>query len=107
MKARFFGFLVFGICGITIASARLASAGPSPSPTASPSPTPNPYRSLDFASATLGDESAGHIEVYGGFAAARRDGKAAIVCVSFKNASSLPARRVVFDFPLMGRGVAS
>ncbi|MEO6834658.1 MAG: hypothetical protein ABI231_01950 [Candidatus Tumulicola sp.] len=64
------------------------------------SPTPNPYRPLDFASATLGNASAGHIAVYGGFAAAKRDGKAAIVCVSFKNTSSLVARRVLFDLPI-------
>jgi hypothetical protein len=76
------------------------AATPSPSP--SPSPTPNPYRSLNFASATLDQGSEGHVNVTGGFAAAKRDGKAAIVCVSFKNTSTLIARRVVFEFPMMG-----
>lgn len=38
----------------------------------------------------------------GGFAAVRRDGKAAIVCVSFKNTAAVAARRVVFDFTLQG-----
>lgn len=66
------------------------------------SPTPDPYRALDFASATLGNEPAGHIDVYRGFAAAKRDGKAAIVCVSFKNTAARVARRVIFDFSVLG-----
>lgn len=80
-----------------IGSRRPAAMTPS-----SPSPSPNPYRVLDFASSTLGNTAAGHVAVYGGFAAAKRDGKAAIVCVSFKNTASRVARRVVFDFPLAG-----
>ena len=66
------------------------------------SPSPSPYRTLDFASATLGNVAAGHIDVLGGFAAAKRDGKSAVVCVSFKNISARVARRVVFDFPILG-----
>lgn len=72
-----------------------------PSPSPSPSPTPNPYRSLDFAAATLG-ASSGPIAVLSGFAAVRRDGRGAIVCVSFKNTSATTAHRVVFDFTLQG-----
>ena len=57
----------------------------------------------NFASATLGKSSAGDIDVLGGFAAAKRDGKAAVVCISFKNVSSRAARRVAFEFPISGR----
>jgi hypothetical protein len=87
-------------CAIAAIVQPVLAATPSPSP--SPSPTPNPYRSLNFAGASLNDRADGHIEVTGGFAAAKRDGKAAIVCVSFKNASSVVVRRVLFDFPLSG-----
>ena len=85
---------------IAVGGAHARAASPSPSP--SPTPTPNPYRSLNFASETLG-ESGGPIALVGGFAAARRDGTAAIVCVSFKNTGPLTARRVVFDFALVGQ----
>jgi hypothetical protein len=63
-------------------------------------PTPNPYRTIHFASASLGNRSEGHIDVLGGFAAAKRDGKAAVVCVSFKNVAPKTARRVLFAFTL-------
>lgn len=83
-----------------------AVAGPvnaaTPSPSPKPSPTPNPYHSLSLASATLA-QSSGPIVLIGGFAAAKRDGKAAIVCVSFKNTGPKPASRVVFDFTLTGQ----
>ncbi|HTX58147.1 MAG TPA: hypothetical protein VMH02_00625 [Verrucomicrobiae bacterium] len=69
---------------------------------AAPSPTPNPYRSLTFASGSIGNHPAGGIYVLGGFAAVKRDGKAAVVCVSFKNVSPKTATRVVFAFPLTG-----
>lgn len=81
------------------AGAHAAASTPSPSP--SPSPTPNPYRSLELATATLG-QSREPVSVVGGFAAARRDGKAVIVCVSFKNTAPTTARRVVFEFSLLG-----
>ncbi len=65
-------------------------------------PTPNPYRTLNFASETLGNRPVKGIVVLGGFAAAKRDGKAAIVCLSFKNQSQQVARRVLFEFALLG-----
>lgn len=66
-----------------------------------PSPTPNPYRKLEFASASLG-AGRHHIRVTSGFAAVRRDGKAVIVCVSFRNTAPQTARRVLFRFDLNG-----
>jgi hypothetical protein len=72
-----------------------------------PQATPNPYRLLNFASPSLDDAPVGHIQILNGFAAVRNDGKAAIVCISFKNVSPKTAVRVVFDFPLMGPGGAT
>ena len=85
------------------ADADIGSRRPTRMTPSSPSPSPNPYRTLDFASATLGNEPSGHILVTGGFAAAKADGKAAIVCVSFRNTGAQTARRVVFEFPILGR----
>src|SRR5262249_54030379 len=45
----------------------------------------------------------GHIVVLNGWAAVKRDGTAAIVCISFKNIAHVTARRVVFDFPIFGQ----
>lgn len=95
MKSRAI-FAALAVLAIGL-SVRVNAATPSPSP----SPTPNPYRSLDFAAAALGATS-GPIAVLGGFAAVKRDGKGAIVCVSFKNTGATAARRVVFDFALEG-----
>ncbi len=92
---------IFGAAAVSamvwVAAANAATPTPSPAPT----PTPNPYRSLDFAAATLGAAS-GPISVLGGFGAVRRDGKGAVVCVSFKNTGAAPARRVVFEYALEG-----
>lgn len=102
MKIRYAAIALLAVTTVALALAPpVPAATPSPSP--SPSPTPNPYRSLNFASATLGNRSAGDIDVLGGFAAAKRDGKAAVVCISFKNVSSRTARRVTFEFPISGR----
>ena len=92
---------LFGALAVSAMALAAAANAATPSPSPSPSPTPNPYRSLDFAAATLGSTS-GPIAVLGGFAAVKRDGKAAIVCVSFKNTGAATARRVVFDFTLEG-----
>lgn len=73
------------------------------STTPSATPTPNPYRQLTLAGATLGNKPVGGIAVLGGFAAVKRDGRAVVVCISFKNVSEKVARRVLFDFPLYGR----
>ena len=67
-----------------------------------PTPTPNPYRELRFVTANLAP-ARGPIAVFGGWAAVKRDGKAAVVCVSFKNVQQVAATRVVIDFPLESR----
>jgi hypothetical protein len=67
----------------------------------SPSPTPGPWREVPLASATLEGGVQGQIQILGGFAAVKRDGTAAIACISFKNLSPMTARRVVFEFPLL------
>ena len=97
MKSR----AIFGALALSAMALGAVAHAATPSPSPSPSPTPNPYRSLDFAAATLG-ASSGPISVLGGFAAVRRDGKGAIVCVSFKNTAAATAGRVVFDFKLEG-----
>jgi hypothetical protein len=66
--------------------------------------TPNPYRLLGFASPSLNDTPQGHIQITGGFAAARNDGTSAVVCVSFRNLSPKTATRIEIDFPLQGAG---
>jgi hypothetical protein len=66
------------------------------------SPTPNPYRTLQFAT-ERSSETPGPINVLGGWGAVARDGKSAVVCVSFKNERPLTAARVVFEFPLLNR----
>jgi hypothetical protein len=69
--------------------------------TPTPSPTPGPWREIPLASATLEGGVEGQIQILGGFAGVKRDGTAAIACVSFKNVSPMTARRVVFEFPLI------
>ncbi len=86
-----------------VALLALVAVGATPSPSPSPRPTPNPYRQLDFASPTLGGQTQGQIAVTGGWAAVKRDGKAAVVCVSFKNEAAVAATRVVFEFAISGR----
>jgi hypothetical protein len=86
---------------VTVASQASRAATPSPSP--SPSPTPNPYRSLTFASPTLETEAEYGVDVTRGFAAVKRDGTAIVACISFKNVTNKPMRRVQFEFPILGR----
>ncbi|HVR47775.1 MAG TPA: hypothetical protein VMT95_14180 [Candidatus Binatia bacterium] len=81
-----------------------ATASPSPSP--KPTATPNPYRQIEFASMTLGGRPSGGIDITRGWAAVKRDGKAAVVCVSFKNVAAVTATHVLFDFSLAGRSGA-
>lgn len=80
----------------------IGSRRPANMPGAAPSPTPNPYRLLNFASSTIGNASVGHVQLIGGFAAVKRDGRAAIVCISFRNTAQRVANRIVFEFPLTG-----
>ena len=64
---------------------RISAAAPSGGDAARRSTaTPNPYRLLNFASASLDGASARAHPNLGGFAAVKRDGKAAIVCLSFR-----------------------
>ncbi|HMD02983.1 MAG TPA: hypothetical protein VKG44_08485, partial [Candidatus Baltobacteraceae bacterium] len=67
-----------------------------------PTPSPNAWRSIPLATATLDDHAQGNIQILGGFAAVKRDGTAAIACLSFKNLDTKVAKRVVFEFPLLG-----
>jgi len=86
-----------------VALLAFVAVGATPSPSPSPRPTPNPYRQIEFASPTLGGQTQGHIAVTGGWAAIKRNGKAAVVCVSFKNEASVAATRVIFEFAISGR----
>jgi hypothetical protein len=74
-------------------------AGGMPEPTA----TPNPYREIQLVSPTLENRSQGKIALLGGWAAVKRDGRGAVVCVSFKNEAAETATRVVFQFALRNR----
>jgi hypothetical protein len=78
-----------------------APRAPADSAAPSPSPTPGPWREIPLASATLEGGVQGQIQILGGFAGVKRDGTAAVACVSFKNLSPMTARRVVFEFPLL------
>ncbi len=75
--------------------------GSRPEPTASP--TPNPYREIRLASQTLENKPQGKIAFMGGWAAVKRDGHGAIVCVSFKNDAAVAATRIFFRFTVLGR----
>ncbi len=77
----------------------IGSRDPTSGPVATP--TPNPWRNVPLASSSLEGNVQGAIDVIGGFAAARRDGTAAIACVSFKNVAPKTATRVVFEIPLL------
>jgi hypothetical protein len=77
---------------------------PSPTPSGerpTPTPTPNPWRQLTVATKTLSPGDEGGIEILSSFAAARRDGTSAAVCVSFKNDDPKVAKRIVFGFGLI------
>lgn len=75
--------------------------GRNPSSSPAPTPTPNPYRQLELTTATLGTQTSGSIAVLGGFAAASRDGKTALACVSFQNNAPVAATSVTFNFSLL------
>jgi hypothetical protein len=64
-------------------------------------PVENPWRQLKLASETLQPAPSGDIQVLRGFAAVRKDGTAAQACVTFKNAGSKTASRIVFEFALV------
>ena len=69
-------------------------------PTATP--TPNAWRNIPLATASIEGANQGPIQILGGFAAVKRDGSAAIACLSFKNTDPQVALHVVFEFPLIG-----
>lgn len=66
-------------------------------------PSPNPYREIQLASPTLENRPQGKIALLRGWAAVKRDGHGAVVCVSFKNEAAVAATRVVFEFSIFGR----
>jgi hypothetical protein len=80
-----------------------ASGGTLPAATA----TPNPYRLIRLTSPTLENAPQGKIALLGGWAAVKRNGQGAVICVSFKNEASATATRVVFRFSILGRSGAS
>jgi hypothetical protein len=69
--------------------------------------TPNPYRAIRLASPTLENAPQGKIALLGGWAAVERNGRGAVICVSFKNQAAATATRVVFRFSILGRSGAS
>jgi hypothetical protein len=69
--------------------------------------TPNPYRAIQLASPRLENAPQGKIALLGGWAAVKRDGQGAVICVSFKNEAAVTATRVVFRFSILGRSGAS
>jgi hypothetical protein len=79
--------------------AMIGSRQPASGPVATP--TPNPWRELPLASASLDSDVVGQIKILGGFAAAERNGKGAIACISFENLAPKKANNVVFEFPLL------
>jgi hypothetical protein len=69
-----------------------------------PVATPNPWRNIPLATATLEGSTQHGLQIIGGFAAVKKDGKSAIACLSFKNVDPRVATRILFDFPLLGDG---
>jgi hypothetical protein len=86
---------------MSVCEVRFSSWNGNPAP--QPTSTPNPWRSVRFGTATIGNPTFGKIEVIGGWAAVRRDDKAVRACVSFKNAGTVTATRVIFEFPIIDR----
>lgn len=79
---------------------QIGSRDPSSVPSATA--TPGAWRDLKLATATLNSGTPpSKIVVINGFVAAKRDGKSAMACVSFKNVANAAATRVVFEFPLL------
>jgi hypothetical protein len=65
-------------------------------------PTPNAWRNVPLATGSLDNAPVGQIQILAGFSAIKKDGTSAIACLSFKNLDPRVAKRVVFDFPLLG-----
>jgi hypothetical protein len=100
-----------GLAALFLSIPVRTSASNSPlftSSTASPAPSPtlNPYRQIQLASRSLENKSQGKIAVLGGWAAVKRDGRGAVVCVSFKNEASVAATRIVLEFSILSRSGA-
>ncbi len=65
-------------------------------------PSPNAWRNIPLATASIEGGNQGPIQILGGFAAVKRDGMAAIACLSFKNVDPRVANHIVVAFPLIG-----
>jgi hypothetical protein len=83
-----------------------ADIGPTRGRIESAPATPNPYRSIPLASDSLDAAPQQQLQILGGFAAVKKDGTGAVVCISFKNLDARVAHHVVVDFPVLGEGGA-
>lgn len=90
--------------GVTDAQIGTRDPGSSSGSTPAPTPTPNPWRALSLVSGSLDQSTEGNITILGGFAAAKRDGRSVIACVSFMNVSTKTASDITFEFPLLSEG---
>jgi hypothetical protein len=66
--------------------------------------TPNPWRAIPLAAGSIDQGPQMGIQVLGGFAAVKKDGTGAIVCLSFKNIDPRVAKHVVIEFPIITAG---
>jgi hypothetical protein len=71
-----------------------------PSANAAPQPPSVPWRSLLFASSTLGNGGSG-VTVTHGFAAVRNDGTEGLACISFVNNNPQPANEIDVDIEIL------
>jgi hypothetical protein len=69
--------------------------------------TPNPWRAIPLASNSIDSTPQMAIQLLGGFAAVKKDGTGAIVCLSFKNVDPRVANHVVIEFPFLDGGGAT
>jgi hypothetical protein len=94
-----------GRSGLYVQGASDADIGPRRDGLDQATATPKPvlWRNVPLASATLDNTPTGQIQIIGGFAAVKKDGTAAYICISFKNVDTRGAKRVVVEFPLLDR----
>jgi hypothetical protein len=69
--------------------------------------TPNPWRAIPLAAGSIDQGPQHGIAVLGGFAAVKKDGTGAMICMSFKNIDPRVANHVVIEFPILTAGGGS